>query len=148
MITVFFYEQWFHTLISQIYKSGDKSRPENYRKVNLQSVISKIFTSILSQRLKNWCKRNNVIGEEHAGFRSKHSTIDNIFCLQTIVQKYLRHKGGRLYATFVDFEKAFDRINRKMLWNKLNTQNVSKKMVNMLKYITHQYSLVLKHSLD
>ncbi|MEW8546516.1 MAG: reverse transcriptase family protein, partial [Candidatus Thiodiazotropha sp.] len=131
----FFSEQWFHTLISPIHKSGDKSKPENYRGISLQPVISKIFTSILSQRLKLWCERNGVIGEEQAGFRSDHSTIDNLFCLQTIVQKYLRHKRGRLYAIFVDFEKAFDRVNRNILWQKLSSQNVSSKMVKMLNSI-------------
>ena len=57
-------------------------------------MLSKIFASILSKRLKSWCEANNVIGEEQAGFRPSRSTIDNVFCLQTIVQKYLRKKGG------------------------------------------------------
>ena len=39
------------------------------------------------------------------------------------------------YALFVDFEKAFDRVNRAALWQKLLSQNVSSKMVNMLKAI-------------
>ena len=129
----FFPEKWSYALISPIHKFGDKNKPENYRGISLQSVLSKIFASILSKRLKTWCEINNVIGEEQAGFRPSRSTIDNIFCLQTIVQKYLRKKGGRLYAAFVDFEKAFDRVDRKLLWDKLNTQHVSSKMVKMLK---------------
>ena len=120
-------------MISPIHKSGDKNKPENYRGISLQPILSKIFASILSKRLNSWCEANNVIGEEQAGFRRSRSTIDNIFCLQTIVQKYLRKKGGRLYATFVDFEKAFDRVNRKILWDKLNSQHVSSKMIKMLK---------------
>ena len=70
---------------------------------------------------------HNVLGEEQAGFRSTYSTVDNLFCLQAIVTKYLRQKGGRLYAIFVDFEKAFDRIDRNILWNKLNSLNISSK---------------------
>ena len=38
-----------------------------------------------------------------------------------------------MYAAFVDFEKAFDRVDRKLLWDKLNTQHVSTKMVRLLK---------------
>ena len=56
--------------------------------------------------------RNEIIGEEQAGFRRSFPTIDNLFCLQTLVTKYLTNKGGRFYAVFVDFEKAFDRIDR------------------------------------
>ena len=81
-------------MISPIHKSGDKNKPENYRGISLQSVLSKLFASILSKRLKTWCEIKNVIGEEQAGFRPSRSTIDNIFCLKTIVQKYLRKKRG------------------------------------------------------
>ena len=76
-----------------------------------------------------------IIGEEQAGFREQHTTIDQLFCLHTIINKYLRHEGGRFYALFVDFEKAFDRVNRAALWQKLLSQNVNSKMVNMLKAI-------------
>ena len=76
-------------MISPIHKSGDKNKSENYSGISLQSVLSKIFASILSKRLKPWCEINNVIVEEQAGFRPSSSTIDNIFYLQTIVQKYL-----------------------------------------------------------
>ena len=129
----FFPEKWSYALISPIHKSGDKNKPENYRGISLQPILSKIFASILSIRLKSGCASYNVIGEEQTGFRLPRSTIDNVFCLQTIVQKYLRKKGGRLYATFVDFEKAFDRVNRKILWDKLNFQHASSKMIKMLK---------------
>ena len=84
----FFPEKWSYALISLIHKTEDKNKTENYRGFNLQSVLSKIFASILSKRLKTWCEINNVIGEKQAGFCSSRSTIDNIFCLQTIVQKY------------------------------------------------------------
>ena len=83
-----------------------------------------------------WVEANEIIGEEQAGFREKHTTIDQLFCLYTIINKYIRHKGGRqFYALFVDFEKAFDRVNRAALWQKLLSQNVSPKMVKMLKAI-------------
>ena len=63
-----------------------------------------------------------------------------MFILHTLITKYLRHTGGgggggRFYAIFVDFEKAFDRVDRSALWHKLSSQNVSFKMVRMLKAI-------------
>ena len=78
------------------------------------------FTSVLNKRLWHWSTHHNVLGEEQPGFRSTYSTIDKLFCLQTVITKYLRRKGGELYATFVDFEKAFDRIYISMLWISLN----------------------------
>ena len=68
-------------------------------------------------------------------FRKDHSTTDNIFILHALITKYLRHKGGRFYAIFVDFEKALDRVDRSALWHKLLSQNVSSRMVRMLRAI-------------
>lgn len=110
----------------------------------MQPVISKIFTNILNKRLKEWSNENKIIGEEQAGFRKSYSTIDNLFCLQTIVTKYLRKKGGRFYAVFVDFEKAFDHVDRNALWNKLQSLNVSSKMNKMLRSIYSSIKSCLK----
>ena len=108
----FFPEDWSTSIISPIPKKGDTCKPSNYRGISLQPVISKIYINILNKRLTQWSDENEIIGEEQAGFRKSYSTIDNLFCLQTLVTKYLKSKGGRFYAVFVDFEKAFDRIDR------------------------------------
>ena len=131
----YFPPEWLSSIISPIHKKGNKNDPNNYRGVSQLSEISKSFTSIINTRLKIWCETNNVLGEEQVGFRKQHTTIDHVFCLHTLITKHLRHKGGRFYALFVDFEKAFDHVDRLLLWQKLFTQNVSTKMVGMLKAI-------------
>ena len=102
------------------------------------SEVSQIFTSVINTWLKVWCESDDIIGEEHADFRAKHTTTDHIFCLHTLITKYLRHKGGRFYALFVDFEQAFDRVDRASLWQKLFEQNVSTKIVRIIKAIHMQ----------
>ena len=131
----FFPEDWSTSLITPIHKKGDTNNPNNYRGISLQPVISKIYINILNKRLTQWSDENEIIGEEQAGFRKSYSTIDNLFCLQTLVTKYLKNKGGRFYAVFVDFEKAFDRIDRNALWNKLQSLNASSKMSKTLRAI-------------
>ena len=71
-----------------------------------------------------------------------------LICLQTVVTKYLRQKGGRIYAIFVDFEKAFDRIDRNMLWNKLNSLHISSKMLKMLKSIYSEVKYCVKYDTE
>ena len=46
--------------------------------------------------------------EEQAGFREKYCTVDQIFVLNSVVQKYLSRPKGRFYCAFVDFSTAFD----------------------------------------
>ena len=63
-----------------------------------------------------WADENGKIAEEQSGFRTGHSTVDNMFVLYAFIQRYLLKKSGKLYVCFVDFRKAFDTINRSVLW--------------------------------
>ena len=86
-----------------------------YRRVTLSDVSGKLFSTIINRRLQMWVDMNNTIGEQQAGFRKDYSTVDHIFTLLAIVQKQLS-LNRKLYVAFIDFEKAFDSISRKLLW--------------------------------
>ena len=47
-------------------------------------------------------------------------------------QKYLSKRGGRFYCLFVDFSKAFDRVNHTELINSLIRKGVHGKFLNLL----------------
>ena len=94
---------WGKSIICPIYKNGSKTSPENYRGVSLINSISKIFNGFLTKRLQSWCEQNQVLDESQAGFRKNYSTVDNIFSLQAIVQKYLSRERGRFYCIFIVF---------------------------------------------
>ena len=64
-----------------------------------------------------------------AGFRRGYSAIDNVFCLQTMVQTYLSRTGGRFYCLYVDFKKAFDKIK---LFESILSKGVDGNFLNML----------------
>ena len=46
------------------------------------------------------------------------STSDQIFLLQTAIEKALR-EGKKLYAAFIDFRKAYDTVDRALLLGRL-----------------------------
>ena len=119
-------------MIVPIYKSGNKDNPDNYRGISLLSVLGKVFAYILNRRLTLWADANNKIAEEQGGFRSGYSTMDNIFVLYAVVQKYLLRKSGKVYVCFVDFRKAFDTINRNILWNVLRKNGIGGRMLHCL----------------
>ena len=93
-----FPEEWSKALILPIHKKGSYNNPDNYRGISLLSILSKIFTKCLNNRLVNWAEINNKMYEEQAGFRKGKSTIDQVFILQCLVQKYLSKKKGRFYC--------------------------------------------------
>ena len=108
------------------------SDPANYRPITLLSSLSKIFASLLCNRLTEWADLNNIISNAQAGFRKNYSTIDNIFVLQSVVTNSLSKKRGKLFAAFVDFKAAFDSVDRDILFRKLRSYNINGKFLNIL----------------
>ncbi|KAK6182054.1 hypothetical protein SNE40_009820 [Patella caerulea] len=76
-----------------------------------------------------------LITEEQAGFRHGYSTIDNIFALSSMIQKYLSKKGGKFYCFYVDFSKAYDRVQREKLMYQLINNNIHGRMIVILRSI-------------
>ena len=79
------------------------------------------------------------------GFQKGKSTTDCIYVLHSIILKVLQSKE-KLYCVFIDFEKAFDKIDRLKLLNKLITENVSSKMVLALKAMYKTVKACIKHN--
>ena len=57
-----------------------------------------------------------VLPESQCGFRRGRSTIDMIFVARQLQEK-CRQQHQDLYMAFVDLTKAFDTVNRDLLWN-------------------------------
>ena len=74
--------------------------------------------------------------EEQTGFREKYCTVDQIFVLNSIVQKYLSRPKGRFYCAFVDFSTAFDCIHHNLLFYALVKKGVHG---NFIKVIQSMY---------
>ena len=131
---------WGIGIIVSIFKSGPKTNPGNYRGISLLSNLSKIFTSIINQRIMLWSEQERIIGQCQAGFRQGKSTIDQMFVLKILNDKHLFRKRGRFYCLFVDFSKAFDTVNCDFLIYSLIKSGMHGKM---LKLIQKVYSKVL-----
>ena len=129
-------QDWLIGIIKPIYKNkGNRNDPDNYRGITLLSCICKLFTSIINNRLTIFFDSNEIISEAQAGFRKGYSTIDHIYTLKCIVDAFLC-QGRLLFCTFVDYNKAFDSINRAYLWKKLLSVGVTGKVFNI---ITNMY---------
>ena len=117
-----------------MHKKGFVYDPNNFRGISLINTVCKIFTKyILVTRLDKWTEKFNVIHESQAGFRRNYSTIDNIFTLHALVQKYLNKKRGRFYTLFIDFRKAFDSMKHDKLWDALERKGTGGNFLNVWK---------------
>jgi hypothetical protein len=119
-------KQWGRGIITPIPKSGnaDPRDPLSYRGITLTSVVYKIYCSVLNTRLTSWCESEGVIVDEQNGFRKGRSTVDHLSALTNIVET---RKKLRLstFCAFIDFKKAYDTIDRGILWQKLQNVGVN-----------------------
>lgn len=125
-------DQWALSIITPIFKKGSTSDPNNYRGISLSSILCKVFTSLINHRLSSFLEATGSIGNEQAGFRENFSCNEHIFVLHTLMSIYLR-SNRRLYCTFVDYEKAFDTINRYHLWRKLLASGINGRILTAIK---------------
>ena len=74
----------------------------------------------------------NWIPESQCRFRNERGTVDVI-----LVSRYLSslvlEKGMKLYKCFVDLTKAYDKVDRNILWMVLERRGVPVKLLNLLK---------------
>ena len=107
-----------------VYKvKGDALDYGNYRGIRLLENSMTVWEKVLEARLREII----TINENQLGFISGKSTIDGLFVLRQLQEKY----GGRKKELhiFVDLEKAFVRVPRRGIEWTLRKQNVPEKMV-------------------
>ncbi|XP_018343269.1 PREDICTED: uncharacterized protein LOC108749206 [Trachymyrmex septentrionalis] len=96
-------------------KKGDKNVVGNYRGVTLTSTAYKIYANILNKKLVKELDEKGGWGRTQAGFRKGRGTIENIKILKHLVGRRLKEKK-KVWAFFMDLKGAFDKIDRKVLW--------------------------------
>ena len=129
---------WGEGIIVPIFKGGNPDEAGNYRGITLINIMGKIYSQILLNRLNKWAETEEKLLDNQFGFQKGKSTVDCIFAFSSIISKTL-NLGEKLYCVFIDYEKAFDKINRSFLWQKLLAENVSSKFVEALRSM---YSVV------
>lgn len=126
-------EQWSKAVLVPLHKKGSTSNLNNYRGIALLSVVGKVFSKVINNRPVQWAENTGIQKEEQARFRKRYSTVDNMFVLQSLIQKYCSRKAGSFYVLFVDLSKAFDTIPHTLLFYQLMSKGVHGKVLQVLR---------------
>ena len=103
---------WEQSFIVCLYKGkGDALERGNCCGLKLTEQVMKVL-----ERIVDSLNRQLVsINDSQFGFIPGRGTTDAIFVVRQLQEKYLAAKK-RFYMAFVDLEKAFDRVPRKVIW--------------------------------
>ena len=99
--------EWTKQLLRPEEKKGHTLKVPKLRGVAITQLLPTLYDIILYNRFNLWYIPNF----EQAGFRALMGCLLQIFAIY-IVMEYLKSLGKTLYVGFLDYEKAFDFINR------------------------------------
>ena len=103
-----------------LYKKGDKTEVNNYRPISLQNCMSKILEKTVKSQMVEYLEHNELLPNNQFGFRNKQGLNHLHFKLNQEITKSLSKKQVYKIA-LLDFSKAFDLVNHKILLTKLKS---------------------------
>ena len=113
---------WTKAYIKPIPKSKtlDTRVPINYRGISLLCCIAKLYSATLNKRLLNYLENHTFLVDEQNGFRPKRACIDHLHSLTCIIRNR-KNINMDTFVCFVDMSKAFDHLDRQLLYNTLKS---------------------------
>jgi hypothetical protein len=104
-------------VLAMLPKAGDSPDPRNYRPIALLTVVSKIFTKIFAQRLKNILPR--LVPEHQYGFVQGRRVNDAVAVVKEALRQSAKKDAGPVDTTamvvLLDFAKAYDTVDHRFL---------------------------------
>ena len=124
-------DMWRSSIITPIFQGkGSAMECNNYRGIKLLCHAMKLYERMVENRLR----KHIEISSNQYGFRPGKSTMEPIFALIIIQEKYLE-KRKELNLVFVDLEKAYDRIPRDLIWWSLRKRGLEEQYITVIRDI-------------
>ena len=111
-------EVWRKANVTAIQKSGDKTNPENYRPNSLTSVPCKLMERLVRDTIMDHMEQNNLFSPYQHGFIPGKSCIIQLLEILEEITDAL-DQGYDIDIIYVDYTKAFDKIQHNRLLKKL-----------------------------
>jgi hypothetical protein len=86
-------EDWKIGDLVPIFKNGDKILCKNYRSITISPVAYKVLADINMRKLIPFME--SIVGDNQCGFRSRRSTVYQIFVLKQITEKSAKASCGQ-----------------------------------------------------
>ena len=116
----------------KLLKKEELSSCNNWRGITLLSIPGKALMRIILERLK--AALDKTLSDEQAYFQLDRSCTDHI-AIKSIIIKQSVEWQTPLYSVFVDFQKAFDSVDRDVIWRLMHYYNFPSKFVTIIEVI-------------
>ena len=121
-------KQWRENIIIPILKKASKHM-KDFRGITLMSIAGKLYNKILLNRI---CEPiDNILRPFQAGFRKGRNCLEQIHIFRRLLEAYDQHPLP-LLATFGDFSKEFDSVDRNALFKILRHYGIPRKITDVI----------------
>ena len=117
--------------ITPIHKGGSKQDPANYRPVSLTSHVMKVFERVIKKFLIEHLEKHDLIKPNQHGFVAGRSTQTQLLQHCSDVFEALA-EDVRMDTIYLDFAKAFDKVNHDILMKKVVKHKIKGKIASWI----------------
>ncbi|CAL4216515.1 unnamed protein product, partial [Meganyctiphanes norvegica] len=113
--------------VAPIHKGGSRQKPEQYRPVSLTSHVMKVFERVIKKNIMHHLIKHQQINKGKHGFVPGRSTQTQLLAHYNDIYEALM-EGKRIDTVFLDFAKAFDKVDHEILLEKVRMHKISGKL--------------------
>ena len=97
------------------------------------SHAGKVLLKVVARRLSAYCEAKGLLPEEQCGFRPDRSTTDMMFVVRRLQEIERKAGGASLHTCFIDLQKAYETVDRTLLWQVLTRIGVPPQMIAVIR---------------
>ena len=120
-------DAWSYAKVFNIYKKGGNLQPENYRGISILNALAKLYDIVLAKRFTLWYAPR----EEQAGAQKGRGCEEQILITRLLID-IAKKKNRTLYLSFIDYQKAYDKVSRTKLLQHLDSKGCGSKYLKAL----------------
>lgn len=138
----YFPSNWKCAIVKPLPKTANPTSYGDLRPVSILPALSKVLEMIMLQQIYQYFKLNDIFYKFQSGFRPGHGTTSALTCVTDNLLGAC-DRGMIGVAVFLDYSKAFDRINQELLVSKLHFYGLDGAALTMMKsYLFNRRQMV------
>ena len=129
-------------LIVPIFKNGGRQTAKNYRPVSLTSHLVKVFERVIVRKMVEYMEENELYNRRQHGFRKGRSCVSQLIEQHAEILDSMCN-GHAVDVVYLDFAKAFDKVDHGLLIKKLASIGVGRELLTWIKnFLTNRKQIV------
>ncbi|CAF1084798.1 unnamed protein product [Brachionus calyciflorus] len=135
--------EWKTAVVKPLFKKkGSNDDLNNYRAISILPPIAKLFEKLIHKQILDNLNKSKIILSYQHGFRANHSCESALHEIISEINK-IRSKGLIGLLLFIDFKKAFDIVDSRLLLLKLKKYGFSNTAILLIKsYFENRFQYV------